>query len=144
MVLAALRGIELPGEKAGNVASREYKKNAFTQAQDKIWYPAETLDAAIGQGYNSFTPIQIANYIAAIANEGTWMKPHLIKSIVDPAGAVILEKNPEIGGQLDISRATHDVLKRGMLELLLLAAQHIGFQIFLYGRGKRVALPSGM
>ena len=58
----------------------------------KIWYPAETLDAAIGQGYNSFTPIQIANYIAAIANEGTWMKPHLIKSIVDPEGAVILEK----------------------------------------------------
>lgn len=113
--LGSITGIELPGEKAGNVASREYKKNAFTQAQDKIWYPAETLDAAIGQGYNSFTPIQIANYIAAIANEGTWMKPHLIKSIVDPEGAVILEKNPEIGGQLDISRSTYDVLKRGML-----------------------------
>ncbi|MDD4569367.1 MAG: penicillin-binding protein 2 [Tepidanaerobacteraceae bacterium] len=113
--LGSLTGIELPGEKAGTVASREYKKNAFSKTQDKIWYPAETLDAAIGQGYNSFTPIQVANYIAAIANEGTWMKPHLIKSIIDTEGNAVLEKSPEIGGQLDISRKTYELVKKGML-----------------------------
>lgn len=107
-------GIELPGEKAGTVASREYKKNTFSSSQDKIWYPAETLDAAIGQGYHSFTPIQIADYIAAIANEGIWMKPHLIKSIVDTDGNVVLEKNPEIGGRLDISSKTYEIIKNGM------------------------------
>lgn len=112
--LGSITGIELPGEKAGNVASREYKKDTFTRPDDKIWYPAETLDAAIGQGYNSFTPIQIANYVAAIANEGTWMKPHLIKSITDPNGNIVLEKNPEIGGQLDISQKTFDIIKQGM------------------------------
>jgi len=112
--LGSITGIELPGEKAGNVASREYKKNTFTRPDDKIWYPAETLDAAIGQGYNSFTPIQIANYVAAIANEGTWMKPHLIKSITDSEGNSVLEKNPEIGGQLNISKNTYDVIKQGM------------------------------
>lgn len=112
--LGSITGVELPGEKAGIVASREYKKNTFSKAQDRIWYPAETLDVAIGQGYNSFTPIQIANYIAAIANEGTWMKPHLIKSIADADGNIILEKNPEIGGQLDISRKTYEVVKKGM------------------------------
>jgi len=117
--LGSVTGIELPGEKAGNVASREYKKNTFTRPDDKIWYPAETLDAAIGQGYNSFTPIQIANYIAAIANEGTWMKPHLIKSIVDPNGKTVLEKNPEIGGQIDVSKSTFDVIKRGMRAVTL-------------------------
>lgn len=112
--LGSITGIELPGEKAGIVASREYKKNAFSKAQDKIWYPAETLDAAIGQGYNSFTPIQIANYISAVANEGYWMKPHLIKSIADADGNIVLEKNPEIGGQLDISRKTYELIKKGM------------------------------
>ncbi len=112
--LGNITGIELPGEKAGTVASREYKKNTFSKAEDKIWYPAETLDAAIGQGYNSFTPIQIANYVAAIANEGTWMKPHLVKSIADKDGDIVLEKNPEIGGQLDVSRKTYEMIKKGM------------------------------
>lgn len=117
--LGSITGIELPGEKPGRVASREYKKNTFTRPDDKIWYPAETLDAAIGQGYNSFTPIQIANYVAAIANEGVWMKPHLIKSIADPDGNIVLEKNPEIGGQLDFSKDTFRIIKEGMRAVTL-------------------------
>ncbi|HHY41879.1 MAG TPA: penicillin-binding protein 2 [Thermoanaerobacterales bacterium] len=117
--LGSLTGIELPGEKTGQVASREYKKNTFTRPDDKIWYPAETLDASIGQGYNSFTPIQIANYIAAIANEGVWMKPHLIKSITDPHGNVVLEKNPEIGGHVDFSKNTFNIIKQGMRAVTL-------------------------
>lgn len=117
--LGSITGIELPGEKPGRVASREYKKNTFTRPDDKIWYPAETLDAAIGQGYNSFTPIQIANYVAAIANDGVWMKPHLIKSIADPDGNIVLEKNPEIGGQLDFSKDTFRIIKEGMRAVTL-------------------------
>lgn len=117
--LGSITGIELPGEKPGQVASREYKKNTFTRPDDKIWYPAETLDAAIGQGYNSFTPIQIANYVAAIANDGVWMKPHLIKSIDDPDGNIVLEKNPEIGGQLDFSKDTFRIIKEGMRAVTL-------------------------
>lgn len=117
--LGSITGIELPGEKPGQVASREYKKNTFTRPDDKIWYPAETLDAAIGQGYNSFTPIQIANYVAAIANDGVWMKPHLIKSIADPDGNIVLEKNPEIGGQLDFSKDTFRIIKEGMRAVTL-------------------------
>lgn len=117
--LGSITGIELPGEKPGRVASREYKKNTFTRPDDKIWFPAETLDAAIGQGYNSFTPIQIANYVAAIANDGVWMKPHLIKSIEDPDGNIVLEKNPEIGGQLDFSKDTFRIIKEGMRAVTL-------------------------
>jgi len=113
--LGSLTGIELPNEKAGTVASREYKKKTFSNPQDQIWYPAETLDAAIGQGYQSFTPIQIATYISAVANEGFWMKPHLIKSIVDSNGDTVLEKNPEIGGKVDdVSKKTFEIIKKGM------------------------------
>lgn len=112
--LGQLTGIDLPGEKAGIVAGRDYKASAFKKAEDKIWYPAETLDAAIGQGYNSFTPLQIADYVAAVANSGHWMKPHIIKSIVDADGKVVLEKKPEIAGKLDASDKTYEIIKKGM------------------------------
>lgn len=109
--------IELPGEEAGIVASREYKKNTFKKAEDKVWYAAETLDAAIGQGFHSYTPLQIANYVAAIANEGYWMKPHIIKSIVDADGNVVLEKKPELAGKVDVSKETLEIVRRGMKEV---------------------------
>jgi penicillin-binding protein 2 len=110
-----LTGIELAGEKSGTVAGREYKKSVFKKSEDKKWYPAETLDAAIGQGFHSYTPLQVADYIAAVANKGFWMKPHLIKSIIDANGKVILDKNPEIGGKLDVSEKTFEIIKKGML-----------------------------
>jgi penicillin-binding protein 2 len=112
--LGKLTGIELPGEKAGTVAGRDYKTNTFKRPEDKIWYPAETLDAAIGQGYHSYTPLQIADYVAAVANNGYWMKPHIIKSIVDANGKVVLEKKPEVAGKLDVSAKTFEIIKKGM------------------------------
>ncbi|MDI3534238.1 MAG: penicillin-binding protein 2 [Thermosediminibacterales bacterium] len=107
-------GIELPRERQGIVASREYKEKYFSRPQDKIWYPAETLDAAIGQGFHSYTPIEIANYIATLANGGTRYKPHLIKKIVSPDGEVVLEKKPEVVGKLSVSPETLEVVKKGM------------------------------
>lgn len=112
--LGQLTGIELPGEKEGSIASKQYKIDHFTRPDDKVWYPAETLDAAIGQGYNSFTPLQVADYVAAVANEGYWMKPHLIKSIVSASGEVVLEKEPELGGEVTASPETFRIIKKGM------------------------------
>lgn len=112
-------GIELPGEKSGNVASREYKEKVFQKAEDKIWYPAETLDAAIGQGYHQYTPLQIATYISAIANEGYWMKPYLVKSIVDAKGNVIYERKPEVAGKVPVSKKTFEIIKQGMRGVVL-------------------------
>lgn len=103
------------------------------------------MDAAIGQGYNSFTPLQIVNYVAAIANEGTWMKPHLIKSIADIDGNIVLEKNPEIGGQLDISRKTYEVVKKGMRGVTLPGGTAYGvFTGFPVSVAGKTALQSGM
>ncbi|ADL07509.1 penicillin-binding protein 2 [Thermosediminibacter oceani] len=112
--LGNITGIELPGEREGNVASREYKARIFKRPEDKIWYPAETLDAAIGQGYHQYTPLQIASYISAIANEGRWMKPYLVKSIVDAEGRVIYERKPEVAGEVPVSKKTFEIIKEGM------------------------------
>ena len=73
-------GIELPNEKDGAVASRE--TYAKLRNNGKIG-PGDVLNAAIGQGDNNFTPMQIAKYISSIANGGTIVKPTIVKSILN-------------------------------------------------------------
>lgn len=70
-------GIELPSEKAGTVASRESLSTVR---------PGDVLNASIGQGVNSFTPMQIAKYISSIANGGTVVNPTIIKSVLKSDG----------------------------------------------------------
>ena len=74
-------GIELDEEVAGHMASPEYKKEVVASATDREWFGGDTLQAAIGQSYSLFTPIQLANYAATIANGGTRYKVNLIKSV---------------------------------------------------------------
>lgn len=80
-------GIELPGEKSGIVAGRTYAN----QIGEK-WMPGDTLSAAIGQSKNSFTPIQIARYIAILANGGKRIEPHIIKSVITSEGEMLADE----------------------------------------------------
>ena len=76
-------GIDLEHERTGVLPSTAWKKNNYkTKAQQK-WYAGETISLGIGQGYNSFTPLQMAHATAILANEGVVMKPHLVKVIED-------------------------------------------------------------
>ncbi|MCX7823130.1 MAG: penicillin-binding protein 2 [Syntrophobacterales bacterium] len=70
-------GIELPGEKSGIVPSPEWKLRFLRQP----WHKGETISVAIGQGYLSVTPLQLAAAYVAIANEGMWLKPYLVEQI---------------------------------------------------------------
>ncbi len=103
-------GIEIPGESRGIVASREGR-----ESKGKTWYPGETLSAAIGQSDTSVTPLQLANYIAQIANGGVRYAPHLLKSIKDPdTNETILETIPEVVSRLDIPAEHLEAVKKGM------------------------------
>ena len=102
---------DLPGESAGVVASREYK-DAVTGGEP--WYPAETMSAAIGQSYNSITPLQMANYAAIIANGGTHYRPYLVQRAVDSGGRVVRETEPEPLRQAQISAKTMGIIREGM------------------------------
>ncbi len=75
--LGAPTGIELNGERAGIVPSTEWKQ----RTRKEPWYPGETISAAIGQGYVSVTPLQMASAMAAVANGGVLYKPRLVRSI---------------------------------------------------------------
>ena len=85
-------GIELPNEKDGAVASRE--TYAKLRNNGKIG-PGDVLNAAIGQGDNNFTPMQIAKYISSIANGGTVVKPTIIKSILNSDGTEVSKEEIE-------------------------------------------------
>ena len=77
-------GIELTGEAAGTLPQR-----SITEKKGESWTVGDTLVAAIGQGYNDFTPIQIAKYISMIANGGNQIDLTLIKSIVNSDGSQV-------------------------------------------------------
>ncbi|MGB4444062.1 MAG: penicillin-binding protein 2 [Dethiobacteria bacterium] len=102
---------DLTGEAAGVVASREYKA-AVTDGEP--WYPAETMSAAIGQSYNSMTPLQIANYVSIIANGGTHYRPYLVQKVVDSEGKVVHEAKPEPLRQAQISAKTFGIIREAM------------------------------
>ncbi len=110
--LGEYTGIELPEEK-GSMAGPEYKKKI--EGEDAEWYGGDTIQAAIGQSYSHFTPIQLANYIATIANGGTRYRPHIIKSVHDSADGSVIKRNaPIIEERVEMTDTTLDAVKRGM------------------------------
>ncbi|MBE7030214.1 MAG: penicillin-binding protein 2 [Ruminococcaceae bacterium] len=109
--LGEYTGIELEGETKGILANPDYKKKTF----DQVWFPGDTLQMAIGQSFNLFSPIQLASYTATIANGGTRYKAHLLKSVRDvETGALMQESSPEVYGKVDMSHATHQAITYGM------------------------------
>ncbi|MCZ2105123.1 MAG: penicillin-binding protein 2 [Comamonadaceae bacterium] len=84
-----LTGIDLGGEVRGILPSTEWKKNAYKRAEMKKWFPGETVSLGIGQGYNSFTMLQLALAESVLANGGTRYTPHVARSVRDAVtGAV--------------------------------------------------------
>jgi penicillin-binding protein 2 len=80
----SLTGIDIGGEKPGLLPSREWKRKAFKRPADQIWFPGETVNFGIGQGYFLVTPLQLAHYTAVIANRGKSHKPRLVIGVRDP------------------------------------------------------------
>lgn len=77
-------GIELKGEISGVLASNDIAKQ-----ENRVWNPGETISAAIGQSYNTFTPLQMAKYVAMIANRGKKIDVTIVKSVIRPDGSEV-------------------------------------------------------
>jgi penicillin-binding protein 2 len=78
-----LTGIDLDNERPGLLPSTAWKRAAYTRPEQKKWYAGETISIGIGQGYNTFTPLQLAQATSILANNGIVMRPHLVKIIED-------------------------------------------------------------
>lgn len=115
------------------------KKNALAkiEAQWKIdlnwntaWHEVDTYNIAIGQGRQNYTPLQLAGYVATIANNGVRMKPYITEKIINHKGEVVKEYKPEIAKIVDISSQTIEETKKAMLK----TTQPGGTAYFLFSR----------
>ncbi|HEC61236.1 MAG TPA: penicillin-binding protein 2 [bacterium] len=108
--LGKITGIDLPGESDGFVPSPEWKeKNRHMK-----WLGGDTLNLSIGQGFLTVTPLQLANVVALIANEGKVFRPHLLKEIRDIDGEIITTVEPELLHASHIRKSTFRTVQEAM------------------------------
>lgn len=119
-------GIELYGEYSGTVASREYVAKLNEKGAKKTWTIGDTLSAAIGQSYNTFTPLQMCYYISTLANKGKKTDVTIVKDVISADGAslemseVKQKINEKLGiieiekEDVEINDATIDAIFEGM------------------------------
>ena len=122
--LGGKTGVELPSEANGSVASPETK--AQLHPNDPSWYAADTLQAAIGQNDNSFSPVQMARYISMLSNGGNRIEPTIVKTIRNSDGSEVSKDeiesfvNQKLGIQeeeieeMDINQEYLDAVLAGM------------------------------
>ena len=77
-------GIDVEGEFVGVLPSPEWKMKRFKKPEQQRWFPGETISVGIGQGYNSYTPLQLAQAVATLANDGVMFRPHFVDYIENP------------------------------------------------------------
>jgi penicillin-binding protein 2 len=93
-------GIDIGGEKAGILPSREWKEKTFARAADRVWFPGETVSFGIGQGYLTVTPIELAHYASIIATRGRIWKPRLVTAYRDSRTGEIHRVDPVSQGEV--------------------------------------------
>ncbi len=106
-------GLKLyPQEASGLLPSREWKRQAFSnRAQsERNWYPTDTEQISIGQGFHQMTLLQLAQGYAAIANRGEIYVPQVVKEIAAPDGTVVFRAEPELARRVDAKKETWDTL----------------------------------
>ncbi|HWS12724.1 MAG TPA: penicillin-binding protein 2 [Rhodocyclaceae bacterium] len=74
-------GIDIPNESEGVLPSPEWKRKRFRRPEQQKWFAGETISIGIGQGYNAYTPLQLAQAMATLANDGVAFRPHLVKYV---------------------------------------------------------------
>jgi len=108
-------GIDIDGESEGILPSPAWKKRRFKKPEQQKWYPGETISIGIGQGYNAYTPIQLAEATAILANRGVVFRPHLVKFITDSRTGRKTEIESQPIRKLDLKPENIDVIWNAMI-----------------------------
>ena len=110
-----ITGIDILGESRGVLPSTDWKRTTYKKAEQQRWYSGETISLGIGQGYNSFTMLQVAHATATIANNGLKMRPHIVREVLDVETKAPTPVAKEPIGQLPLSPENLDIIKRAMI-----------------------------
>jgi penicillin-binding protein 2 len=112
-------GIDIEDELKGVLPSRQWKRERFSgktyREEHRKWYLGDSISAGIGQGYNAFTPVQQAEAIATIANDGVGFRPHLVKTIENVKTGEQREIAPEQAHQLEVKPEHLAVIKNALI-----------------------------
>jgi penicillin-binding protein 2 len=123
--LGTATGIEL-SERTGVMATQEYKRDEF----DTDWYIGDTLQAAIGQSFSVFTPLQMANYTAAVAANGTRYEASILKAVRSyDYSKSVLERRAELADAVSLPQEYYDAVHAGLYDVAN-AVDGTAYQIF--------------
>ncbi len=108
-------GIDIDGESSGVLPSPAWKKKRFRKPEQQRWYAGETISIGIGQGYNTYTPIQLAQATATLANNGVMFRPHLVKYITDSKTGAATPVEPFPLHKIPLRQENIDTIKHAMV-----------------------------
>jgi len=101
-------------EAEGLVPSPDWKQTHFTSSSDKVWNPGDATNLAIGQGFLLVTPLQMANYAAALSNDGIVWKPRLVTEIRDRSGASVKKFDKVMAGHAGATNTELSLIRDAM------------------------------
>ncbi len=153
--LGAPTGIDIDGERSGIVPSTEWKKRAYRQKEQQVWFPGDTISVGIGQGQMLTTPLQLAHAIATLAGRGQRFQPRLVKGVRDARTGEIRELPPvalppvrmedphawdvAIGGMIDVANASYGTARAAAAKAPYLIAGKSGTaQVFSVAADERM------
>jgi penicillin-binding protein 2 len=110
-----LTGIDLENERAGLLPSTAWKRASYSKPEQQKWYAGETISLGIGQGYNAFTPLQMAHALATLVNNGIVMKPHLVKILEDGLTHQRTMTVPKESYRIPLKQENIDFVKNAMV-----------------------------
>lgn len=117
-------GIDLVGEQSGLLPTKEWKENRFKQP----WYIGDTPSLGIGQGYNSFTLLQLAHATATLANRGVVMTPHLVQTVTDPVTQKVTYIDRDPTNKIPLKAKNIDAVIDGLVDVTKVGTARIVFR----------------
>lgn len=110
----ARTGIDIEGEATGVLPSQEWKRKRFKKPEQQKWYAGETISIGIGQGYNAYTPLQMAQAMAALANNGVVHRPHFVNFIEDIRSGERTQVEPRPGRAIALKAEHLEFIQRAL------------------------------
>jgi penicillin-binding protein 2 len=114
-----LTGVDILGETRGLLPSTEWKRRAYKRADQQKWYAGETISLGIGQGYNSFTMLQLAQAVATLANKGVRHPPHLVMATRDAVTHAITPTQPPAAVNVGLKVEHIEIVHKAMVGVTL-------------------------
>ncbi len=112
--LGRATGVELPSERSGIMPSTAWKQ----KAKNETWLPGETISAAIGQGYVTVTPLQMASLVGTVANNGVSYRPRLVQAVMDRTTGNLQELPAVPRGKLNAKPDTFRIIKDALADVV--------------------------